>query len=134
MGDFANKGFSSLFGGGGGGGDPVSGLGSGSGPGMNAMKAEGGQVKTVLSPGERVLKPGQVKGVAEGKKNAMKEAEKVPGKPKVGGAVNSYANDTVPRDLAAGSIVLPRSVTQSEDPAAEAHKFVSAIMARKRLK
>jgi hypothetical protein len=61
----------------------------------------------------------------------MEAGEKIPGKPKVGGAKNSYANDTVPKSLDVGGIVLPRSVTQAKDPHAAAHKFVSAILAKK---
>ncbi len=61
----------------------------------------------------------------------MKSGGNVPGKPKVGGAVNTEKNDNVPALLSAGEIVLPRSVTQSGDPVANAAKFVAAIMAKK---
>lgn len=53
----------------------------------------------------------------------------VPGKASVQG--NSYSNDTVPAVLSPGEIVLPRSVTQSEDPMGNASKFVAAVMAKK---
>ena len=61
----------------------------------------------------------------------LKKGGKVPGKPKVPGAVNTEKNDTVPALLSAGEIVLPRSVTQSSDPAGNAQRFVQAIMAKK---
>jgi hypothetical protein len=50
----------------------------------------------------------------------------VPGKAKVKG--NSEKNDTVPAMLSAGEIVLPRSVTQSDDPVANSAKFVAALL------
>jgi len=67
--------------------------------------------------------------VAKGEKSPL-AGEKIPGKPKVGGAKNSYANDTVPKSLNEGDIILPRSVTQAKNPHWAAHKFVSAIMAK----
>ena len=60
--------------------------------------------------------------------------EKIPGKPKVGGAKNDYANDTVPKTLNEGDIILPRSVTQSKNPHWAAHKFVQDIMMQKHRK
>lgn len=60
---------------------------------------------------------------------AMGKAKKpVPGKPKVN--ANSYKNDTVDAKLSPGEIVLPLSVTKSANPAAEAAKFVQAVMAK----
>lgn len=93
--------------------------------------AQGGAVEALVSPGERYLPPKDVKKVAEGEKAPMEAGEKIPGKAKVSGAKNDYANDTVPKRLQEGGIVLPRSVTQAKDPAAEAHKFVTAILAKK---
>jgi len=52
----------------------------------------------------------------------------VPGKASVKG--NSLKNDTVPAMLSPGEIVLPRSVTKSEDPVGNATKFVEAILAK----
>lgn len=92
--------------------------------------AEGGKVPAMVSPGERYLPPSEVAAVKEGKKNPMEAGEKIPGKPKVGGAKNSYANDTVPKDLDEGGLVLPRSVTQSKHPHWAAMKFVQAHMAQ----
>jgi hypothetical protein len=91
--------------------------------------ARGGQVPALVSPGEVRIKAKDVPKVAKGEKAPL-DGEKIPGKPKVGGDKNSYANDTVPKTLNEGDIILPRSVTQAKDPAAEAHKFVSAILAK----
>lgn len=88
--------------------------------------AKGGKVPAMVSPGERYLPPSEAKKVVDGKKSAMSAGEKIPGKPKVGGAKNSYANDTVPKTLEAGGIVIPRSVTQGKDAQSQAHKFVAA--------
>lgn len=98
------------------------------------VASRGGKVPALVSPGERYLPPSEVKAVAAGKKNPMEAGEKIPGKPKVGGAKNSYKNDTIPKTLEEGGIVLPRSVTQAKHPHWEAHKFVSALMAKKGLK
>lgn len=62
----------------------------------------------------------------------LKQGGHVPGKPKVGGSKNSYANDNVKALLSPGEIVLPRSVTQSKDPVGEAAKFVQAVMAKRK--
>ncbi len=61
----------------------------------------------------------------------LKQGGHVPGKPKVGGATNSYANDTVDAKLSPGEIVLPRTVTQSSDPVNASAKFVAALMAKR---
>ena len=61
----------------------------------------------------------------------MRAGGHVPGKAIVGGATNSYANDIVPAMLSPGEIVLPRSVTQSANPADAAKQFVAAIKAKK---
>jgi len=98
------------------------------------LMAEGGPVQALVSPGEKYLPPQAVNEVAQGKKSPISAGETIPGKPKVSGAKNSYANDTVPKTLQEGGIVLPRSVTQSKDPAKAAHAFVSAILARKGMK
>ena len=97
--------------------------------GPTAMAAEGGKVPALVSPGEIRIHAKDVPKIAQGQKSPL-DGEKIPGKPKVGGAKNSYANDTVPKTLNSGDIILPRSVTQSKNPATAAHKFVSAIMAK----
>lgn len=115
-------------------GSGTSGLGIGSLASL-AFAAKGGKanskVPALVSPGERYLPPKEVKDVAEGKKPPMKAGHKIPGKPKVPGAKDSYANDTVPATLDEGGIVLPRSVTQAKNPAKAAHAFVSAILKKK---
>jgi hypothetical protein len=93
------------------------------------MAAEGGQVSAMVSPGERYLTPQAVKKVEHGA-DPIKAGKKVPGKPKVSGAKNDYANDTVPATLEEGGIVLPRSVTQAKNPHWAAHAFVSQLMAK----
>jgi len=95
---------------------------------MNAAK--GGKVPAMVSPGEVYLSPEKAKAAKAGKINPMKAGETIPGKPKVGGAKNDYANDTVPKDLEEGGLVLPRSVTKSKNPEWAAHAFVRAHMAR----
>lgn len=92
--------------------------------------AEGGKVPALVSPGEKYLDPNDVKKVEAGA-NPMQVGEKIPGKPKVAGARNSYANDTVPKQLDEGGIVLPRSITQSKDPQKAAADFVAAVLAKK---
>ena len=98
------------------------------------LAAKGGKVKALLSPGEKYLPPSKVDAVAKGKIDPMKAGKTVPGKPKIKGAKNSYANDIVPAELEEGGIVLPRSVTQSKNPEWAAHKFVLDVMAKKGLK
>jgi hypothetical protein len=104
---------------------------------LAAALAKGGRVgdpvPAMVSPGEKYLNPRDVQKVKSGA-NPMEVGEKIPGKPKVGGAKNSYANDTVPKTLEEGGIVLPRSVTQSKHPHWAAHKFVSEIMKNKNKK
>lgn len=97
--------------------------------GMEALfEAKGGKVPAMVSPGEVYLPPKKVKEVAKGA-NPVKAGEKIPGKAKVKG--DSYANDTVPKNLESGGIVIPKSVMESDDPSREAAKFVAAILRRK---
>lgn len=93
------------------------------------LAAKGGKVPAMVSPGERYLKPHDVEKVKRGA-NPMEVGEKIPGKPKVGGAKNSYANDTVSKTLDEGGLVLPRSVTQSKHPHWAALNFVKAHLAK----
>lgn len=95
------------------------------------MLAQGGKVPALVSPGERYLPPSEVKKVEAGKKDPMKAGEKIPGKRTAKGTTNSYADDTVPKTLEKGGIVLPNSVTQSKNPHWAAHAFVSEIMRKK---
>lgn len=102
---------------------------SASNPSDMPMAAKGGKVPAMVSPGEKYLKPQDVAKVKAGA-NPMQVGETIPGKPKVSGAKNDYANDTVPKDLDEGGIVLPRSVTKSRNPEWAAHAFVKAYMAK----
>lgn len=93
------------------------------------MMAKGGQVPTMVSPGEKYLSPDKVQAVQKGA-SPMAVGETIPGAPKVKGAKDSYANDTVPAMLEEGGIVIPRSVTQSKNPEKKAIEFVLAVMAK----
>lgn len=57
------------------------------------------------------------------------KGKEVPGKAKVKG--DSLKNDVVDAKLSPGEIVIPRSITQGENAAQEAAKFVAAILSRK---
>lgn len=94
---------------------------------LSGLFAKGGQVPALVSPGEKVLTPKDVSKVSKGA-SPMAIGKEVPGKAKVGGAKNDYANDTVPASLPAGGIVLPRSVTQAKDAPEKARAFVAAIL------
>lgn len=141
----------SLFGGGGGGSSPST-QGSGGMLGNNYQLmaaggavskagqylmnpqsyASGGYVNAMVSPGERYLPPSEVEQVEQGKKPALKAGEKIHGKAKVKG--DSLKNDTVPKKLKEGGIVLPKSVTEHPNAPDEAKRFVIAILAKKGLK
>ncbi len=47
---------------------------------------------------------------------------------------NSYSNDKIPAMLSEGEIVLPRSVTQGQDPVKAAASFVSQVLAKRKVK
>lgn len=95
--------------------------------------ATGGAVPAMVSPGEVYLNPSAVQDVKAGSKKPM-DGEKIPGQPKVSGAKNSYANDTVPKTLEEGGIVIPRSVTQGKNPDKKAAEFVRAVLSKKGMK
>lgn len=63
----------------------------------------------------------------------LKAGGKVPGKPRVGGTVNTYKNDTVAAALSPGEVVLPRSVTQSKDPVNAAAQFMAALIKKQQM-
>lgn len=92
--------------------------------------AHGGQVPAMVSPGEKYLSPQAVQKVKAGA-DPMKVGETIPGKPKVGGAKNSYANDTVKKTLESGGIVVPRSETQSKNPGRSSADFVHKVLAKR---
>lgn len=93
----------------------------------SAMLAKGGAVPAMVSPGEVYLAPKDVKKVEKGA-DPLSVGERIPGKAKTKG--DNYANDTVPKTLESGGIVLPKSVMEAKHPHWEAHKFVSAILAK----
>jgi hypothetical protein len=94
------------------------------------LYAAGGHVKqrvsALVSPGEEILSPEQARKAKGGMIEAIK-GKVVPGKPVVGGAQNSYANDVVPAKLPVGSIVLPRSVTQAPNKEAAKKQFIESL-------
>ncbi len=94
------------------------------------MCANGGKVPALVSPGEKYLSPQAVQQVKSGA-NPMQVGETIPGKAKVKGAVNDYSNDTVPKELDEGGIVVPRSVTQSKNPDKKALDFIAAVLKNK---
>lgn len=98
----------------------------------NQSYEKGGKVPAMVSPGERFLKPGEAKAVAVGKASPMKVGEQIPGQAKVKG--NSYQNDTVPKNLDVGGVVIPRSVMESKNPEKGAAEFVRKVMAKKKAK
>lgn len=96
---------------------------------MTTGLAKGGKVPAMVSPGEVYLPPKDVKKVEKGK-NPLQIGERIPGKAKVKG--DSYANDTVSRDLETGGVVIPKSIMESKDPAKKAAAFVRAVLAKKK--
>ena len=87
----------------------------------SASMAHGGKVAVIVSPGEKILQPQEADRVANGDKGPLHKKD-VPGKEKVPG--DSLKNDTVPKKLAAGSVVVPKSQNDSDDKAAE---FVKSL-------
>lgn len=87
--------------------------------------SKGGKVPAQVSPGELYLSPDKVQKVLEGA-NPLEVGDKIPGKAKVKG--DSRKNDTVPRTLEEGGVVVPRSHVMSEEKAA---LFVHRAMAKK---
>lgn len=62
----------------------------------------------------------------------LKSGGGVPGQPRVPGRVNSYQNDTVKALLSPGEIVIPRSVSMSDDPVRGAARFVAEVIAKRK--
>lgn len=89
--------------------------------------AHGGEVPIMVSPGERILNPEAAKKVAQGKADPIEASKPVPGKAKYKG--DNYANDTVPKKAEAGSIVLPKHITEHKDAPRMAYDFVARIKA-----
>lgn len=99
---------------------------------LNLGMAKGGKVPAMVSPGEKYLPPSEVEKVKKGEKEPVNAGRMIPGKAKVAG--DSLKNDTVPATLEEGGIVIPRSVMQSENPAEKARQFVSAVLAKQKMK
>lgn len=78
-----------------------------------AMK-DGGKVPAMVSPGEVYLSPEKVKSVLDGA-NPLKVGERIDGKASVKG--DSRKNDTVPRTLEEGGVVISRTHTSSPEKA-----------------
>lgn len=91
--------------------------------------AKGGKVPALVSPGEHYVPPKDMKKVRHGA-NPLSVGERIPGKPKFAG--NNYANDTVPRNLDKGGVVIPNSIMEqpksTRDKKAEA--FVRQYLAK----
>lgn len=102
-------------------------------PGNRTVLAKGGKIPALVSPGEIYLKPREVKEVLRGA-DPMKVGEKILGKAKVEGPVNSYANDTVRKDLDSGGIIVPNKETKSKNPSEASQRFVYAIAAKHGMK
>ena len=108
-------------------GGALQGLGS---LGAKAVGAYDGGLATIAG----IYHPGGPQKMACGgmaKGQSMKSGGTVPGKPKVGGAVDTPKNDTVPAKLSPGEIVIPRSIVEGKNPGENARKFVEKILADK---
>jgi hypothetical protein len=99
----------------------------GSGPSQDATTGDTSVGPNFGSPTEMAAAKG---GLAKGGGHVA--AKKPSQKAEKGG--NSYSNDKIPAMLSEGEIVLPRSVTQSKDPTAAAAKFVSQVLAKRKVK
>lgn len=89
---------------------------------MAAMASQGGLVDVIVSPGEKIIPPDKVEKAAKGKV----EAKTVPGKAKVSG--DDYANDTVPKKLPAGTVIVPRTSSKNDRDSAS---FVRSVLAKR---
>lgn len=92
----------------------------------------GGQaekVKSMVSPGEVYLSPDKVRAVIHEGKNPLKIGEKIKGKASVKG--DSLKNDTVPKTLEEGGVVIPRHIMNKMSPE-KAELFVHRAMARRK--
>lgn len=93
--------------------------------GGNYSFAQGGQVPDSINAIHDIYHGGMY----QPKMSNYEMGGSVPGAPKVN--YDSEKNDVVDAKLSPGEIVLPLSVTKSEDPVNEAAKFVAAILAKK---
>lgn len=91
--------------------------------------AKGGKVPAMVSPNEVYLSPEKVRQVIHEGANPLKIGEKIGGKAKVKG--DSRKNDTVPKTLEEGGVVIPRShVKNPEKAELFVHKAVLKHMKR----
>lgn len=91
--------------------------------------AKGGKVPAMVSPDEVYLSPEKVRQVIHEGANPLKVGEKIGGKAKVKG--DSRKNDTVPKTLEEGGVVIPRShVKNPEKAELFVHKAVLKHMKR----
>jgi len=114
-------------------------LGTTSQPQMSNSVGGGGQAQNPLFQGMSSFSSSLFGGDDAGARGGnvgskLKTGGKVPGKPTVGGAVNSYKNDNVKALLSPGEIVIPRSVTMSKDPVRGAAQFVAQVVAKRKAK
>lgn len=93
------------------------------------LRAHGGKVPAMVSPGERFIPPQYVEAVKTGKIKASKVAPKFPGKAKVKG--DSEENDNIPKSLEEGGVVVPRTKADNDS---DAREFLQAIQADKKKK
>lgn len=90
---------------------------------------ESGLAKALPMLAMLLNKGGEAKAPSSTPINA-KNGGHVPGKPEVGGAKDSYKNDTVPAVLSPGEIVIPRSITQAPNAPERAAEFVRQVQAK----
>lgn len=81
---------------------------------VNHLMSEGGEVPARVSPGERYLRPDEVKAVLEKGANPFKLGRVFPGHAKVKG--DSKKNDTIDETLQEGGMVIKRSIEKTKDP------------------
>lgn len=94
--------------------------------GLAALAAHGGKIPAMVSPGERFIPPHLVEAVRKGKVLASHISPKFPGKAKIKG--DNEENDTVPKMLSPGGVVIPRTKADNDN---DAREFLLAIKADK---
>lgn len=94
--------------------------------------AKGGAVPAMVSPGEVYLSPDKVSAVVNDGADPMKIGEKIPGK--ASKKNDSYANDTVPKTLQEGGVVIPRHITTHKMRKDKAALFVHRAVAKKKVR
>jgi hypothetical protein len=92
------------------------------------MAAQGGKVPAMVSPGEVYLTPEKVHAVVHQNANPLEIGEHFQGQAKVKG--DSLKNDTIPKDLEEGGVVIDREHVMSPEKAA---LFVHRAIAKKKV-